>query len=88
MATLRSSLRFARVFHLDALLRHVGKLSSQNTSEYQELDCRLAWEPAAGLEVFAAGRNLLHDHHLEFNGNDVGRVEMERAVHGGVAYRW
>ena len=88
MATLRSSLRIARVFHIDALLRHVDELESQSTDEYQELDCRLAWEPSPRLEVFATGRNLLHDHHLEFNGNNVGRVEMERAFHGGLAFRW
>ncbi|HET9888245.1 MAG TPA: TonB-dependent receptor [bacterium] len=88
MATLHSSLRFVQHVHLDALLRYAGELESQRTSEYTELDCRLAWEPVSGLEFFAVGMNLLHDHHLEFNGNDVARVEMQRSFHGGVAYRW
>jgi iron complex outermembrane receptor protein len=88
MATLRSSLRIAREFHLDLLLRHVDELESQNTPEYQELDGRLSWEPEFGLEVYAAGSNLLDDHHLEFDGNDVARVEMERSFYGGLVYRW
>jgi iron complex outermembrane receptor protein len=69
---------------LDAVLRYVSRLPAQQVPGYAELSARAAWRPRPALEVAAVGRNLLHDHHAEFEGG----VEIERGVRLEVLWRF
>lgn len=67
-ASLRSSVDCGRdgSISVDATLRVVGAMPSLEVTAYVEADLRLAWRPRPGLEVAAAGRNLVHERHLEY----------------------
>ena len=65
-ASLRSSMDLPHGLTLDTDLRTVGALPAPASPAYTELNGRLAWAVTRSLELSIAGRNLLHDHHLEF----------------------
>ena len=50
---------------VDATLRYVGALPGVGVPAYTELDIVLGIKLRDSLELSVAGRNLLHDHHLE-----------------------
>lgn len=74
--SLRSSFDLGRHWDLDLWLRYVDKVSVYFTDvdDYLTLDVRLAWRPAAGLELALVGQNLLENEHAEF------QVEFGRAA--------
>jgi iron complex outermembrane receptor protein len=80
---IRSSLTLGDV-QLDAIWRRVSSLPGQGVPAYSSLDARAAWRPWASLEVAIVGRDLLQAHHAEFGGG----TEVERSVHGEVAWRF
>ena len=55
---------------------------------YRELDLRLGWRPTPRLELSLAGRNLLHPHHPEYGFPDPAQVQIERSVHGKIAWQF
>ncbi len=78
---------------LDAHFRHMTKIRTlQGVQDvdpvpaYAEIDVRLAWRAALGLELAVVGQNLLHDHHAEFGPPDT-RGEIERGVYASVTWR-
>ncbi|MEZ4484726.1 MAG: TonB-dependent receptor [Syntrophotaleaceae bacterium] len=73
--SLRSSFDLGRQWDLDLWLRYVDKVSVYFTDvdDYLTLDMRLAWRPAAGMELSLVGQNLLEDEHAEL------QVEFGRA---------
>ncbi len=73
--SLRSSFDLGRHWDLDLWLRYVDEVSVYFTDvdDYLTLDMRLAWRPAAGLELSLVGQNLLEDERAEF------QVEFGRA---------
>ena len=92
--SLRSSLDLPGRVELDAGLRWVDKLPTNNAgvvavvSDYAELDLRLAWRPRDDLELSLIGRNLLHRRHLEYTRANAPDVEIERSVHGKLTWRF
>ncbi|MGA1841329.1 MAG: TonB-dependent receptor plug domain-containing protein [bacterium] len=86
---IHSSIDFYRDLKLDLELRYVDNLGIFVNS-YTELDARLGWKPRKDVELSIVGRNLLHDHHLEFPSHGFlpfsGGVdtEVERSVYGKV----
>lgn len=54
--------------NLDINLRHISKIdSTPNFNAYNALDARIAWNLKPNIEISLVGRNLLHDHHIEFS---------------------
>jgi iron complex outermembrane receptor protein len=87
-ARLRSVLSLSRRIEISAFLRVVDDLPAQPVPAYAELDARLSWAPSRALEFAVAGRNLLHDHHLEFLGDAPTPSEIERSILGTLRVRW
>ncbi len=85
--SLRSSLDLPAQLKLDADARYVGAIENQLVAAYGELDLRVAWQPAAALELSLVGQNLLHRRHVEF-GAPASRHEIERGVYGRVEWHF
>ena len=86
--SLRSSHDLPGHLELDAWLRYVGGLPSPKVDGYTELDLRLGWRIAEGLELSLTGRNLLRASHEEFGPATPFREEVERSVHGKATWRF
>ena len=65
-ATLSSSMNLPGDLALDATLRYVSALPDPRTASYTELNARLAWNVTEKVQLSLAGRNLLHDRHVEY----------------------
>jgi iron complex outermembrane receptor protein len=92
---LHSSMDLPESVDVDVRFRWIGSFEYSNSGvaervpDYLEGDARVAWRPTPWVEVAVAGRNLLHDHHLEYVISSPNpRGEISRAVHGTVAIRW
>lgn len=91
--TLRSLLDLPHGLELDAQSRSLSRIeelpeiaTGEGIAGHSELDVRLGWR-SGDMEVALVGRNLLHDHHLEF-GTPASRGAIERSVYGKVAWRF
>lgn len=74
--TLTSSMDLGDRLDFDATLRHVGRLEAPAFDAYTELNARLGWQAAPGLDIALVGQNLLHEHHQEYpapQGQGIGR---------------
>ena len=87
-ATLRSILDLPGGFELDGWLRYVSSLPSPIVDAYTELDLRLGWKSAEGLELSLVGQNLLHESHEEFGPAGPLREAVERSLYGKVTWRF
>ncbi len=91
---LRSSMDLPHAVELDLHLRSVSEraLNSGPTvgfvPGYRELDLRLGWRPSPRLELSLAGRNLLHPDHPEYGFPGPAQVQIERSVHGKIAWKF
>lgn len=72
---------------LDFELRHVSRLPQPAVPSYHELDARLAWHVAPGMEASITGRNLLHSAHPEF-GPAATRQLVGRSVQFNLSWRY
>ena len=76
----------------DLGLRYVDDLKALllRIPPYTELETRLAWKPNPNWEFAVVGKNLLHDHHPEFNPVIVFArdVQVDRAVYAKVTWRF
>jgi iron complex outermembrane receptor protein len=92
--SLRSSIDLARGVEFDVNFRWVDELPTNNSGkvalvpDYSELDARLAWHPSANWEFALIGRNLLHARHPEYGVPGPNQVELARAIHGKVSWRF
>jgi iron complex outermembrane receptor protein len=84
----RSSVDLPRHVEVDALLRAVSALPDPSVPGYTELTLRAGWLPDPRVELWVAGQDLLHDQHSEFGPPLPTQVEFERAIRGGVAFRF
>jgi iron complex outermembrane receptor protein len=84
---LRSSLDLPGHVQLDADARYVSEIKNQPVPAYGELDLRLAWQPAAALELSLVGQNLLHRYHVEF-GAPASQHAIERGVYGRIEWHF
>ena len=66
--------------------RFVTALNDLAVPAYTELNTSLGWTLSPRLQVSLSGFNLLHAHHLEFNG--VPEVEVGRSVYADVRLRF
>jgi iron complex outermembrane receptor protein len=81
--TARSTMNLGRSVTFDLDLRSVGKLHHSNVPAYTELGGRLAWNASDHLSLSISGTNLLHDHHVEYQGGDA----ISRTVLAGLQWR-
>ncbi len=92
--SLRSSLNLPERLELDAALRWVDSLLTNNgpmpgnVPAYFELNTRLAWHATERFDLSLTGQNLLHNHHTEYGFPDPTRVEIERSAYGKFAWRY
>ena len=92
--SLQSSFDLPRHLELDIDSRNVDKLYINNTGVvgtvpgYTEMDVRLGWHLSEQIGFSIAGRNLLHDHHVEFGAPDATREDIRRSVYAKVTWRF
>jgi iron complex outermembrane receptor protein len=84
---LRSSLDLPGQWQLDADARYIGEIKNQQVPAYGEFDLRLAWQPAAAVQLSLAGQNLLHRSHVEF-GAPASQHALERGVYGRIEWHF
>lgn len=85
--SLRSSMNLPYNTELDLTLRSIGGLSSTDVPSYTELDARLGWKVAKGVNLSVSGYNLLDSEHPEF-GSPATRSEFRRSVYMEVTWQF
>ena len=81
-ARFRSQMNISSNVELDVMLRAVDTLPDPHVDSYLEADARLAWRPSELVELFVAGRNLLHDRRDESGDAERGAL-LPRSVIAG-----
>ncbi len=71
----------------DLMLRYVDSLEGLSVPSYLEMDARLACALTDTLEVSLVGRNVLDNHHPEYDGGTAGTSEVQSEVFGMVTWR-
>lgn len=94
--SLRGLVNLRQDLDLNIWIRYVDKVSAvylgsasgwYDIDEYATLDLRLAWRPAARIELSLAGQNLLERDHLEFVQENFTRpTAIGRGVYGKMNY--
>lgn len=79
----RSHMELADNVQLNVGLRWIGDLkAAPGLSSYVEADARLGWRISRHLELYVAGRNLLHRNHTESDDEQRGQ-RPERSLYAG-----
>ncbi|AKJ27848.1 iron complex outermembrane recepter protein [Caldimonas brevitalea] len=78
--SLRSSYDLRRDLYWEVALRRTGARPQPAVSAYTALDTRLAWRPAAGVEVGLSVLNLLGAEHVEWRSSSGAANEWDRAA--------
>ena len=84
---LRSLWDLSAKWECDAEFRYVSAITNQTVPGYSEADFRVGWNPSATWEISVIGKNLLHNHHPEFNAPG-SRREIERSVYTKASWRF
>ena len=86
--SVRSLMNLGDRWTLDAWLRYVDELPSQDVDAYTVLDVRLGWQALENLEFSVVGQNLLDSRHSEFVSEyiDVLSTEVPCSVYGKVTW--
>lgn len=91
-AAVWSSLDLGNNLEVDATVRYVDdiEVTGIDIDGYTELDLRLGWQPAAGLEFSLIGQNLLDSRHAEFLPDFINTqpTEVERSIYGRVTWEF
>jgi iron complex outermembrane receptor protein len=78
---LQSSMRFGREWEFNLAGRYVGTVPYYTIPAYVETDAALLWKPGHHWQASLSGRNLLHNHHLEYDSALNRRLtEISRSV--------
>ena len=75
-------------FEWDSTIRYVSLRPVPAVPSYFEFDARLGWTATPQVELSVIGRNLLHDHHLEFIQSGTAVEHVQRDVYGRIALRF
>lgn len=81
-ARFRSQMNLAANVEFDVMLRAVDTLPDPHVDSYVEADARIAWRPNDVVELFVAGRSLLHDRRDESGDAERG-ASLPRSVVAG-----
>jgi len=84
----RSQIALTGRLQLNAGLRYIGEIDSTPAiGAYVEADASLSYRLSDEIELYAAGRNLLHRTHVE--SNDPDRAQLaQRSIHAGARLRF
>ena len=84
----RTQLDLAAGLRLNAGLRYVGEIdTAPRIGAYVEADADLSYRLSDAVELYIAGRNLLHRTHLESNDPERGQL-AQRSVYAGTRLRF
>lgn len=64
---LQSAMRLGHQWELNVAGRYVDTVPYYSIPAYFEMDAHLSWKPGKHWTASLSGRNLLHDHHLEYD---------------------
>ena len=83
-------MNFRMDVELDAWLKYVDSLPTQNVNSYITLDLRLGWRPTKKWELSVVGQNLLDNQHPEFKPEilDTSPTEVQRSVYGKITWKF
>ncbi|MFH1679270.1 MAG: TonB-dependent receptor [Candidatus Eisenbacteria bacterium] len=88
-AFLRAFVDLPRRVKADLGVRYVDRLERLDIDGYFTLDARIGWKPNETVELFLVGTNLAEPEHVEFSPQLRGGLfTVERAVYGGVKFRY
>ena len=91
-AAIWSAIDFGRQLELDAALRYSGgvKVNGFDIDSYVELDLRLGWKAAPGVELALVGQNLLDSQQREFLPDFINSqpTELERSFYGKLTWNF
>lgn len=80
---------------LDILFRYVDTNTSVSSfgtmvvKDYVSMDVRLAWRPAADIELSVVGQNLLADKHFEYRQEFITEdTEIDRGIYGKLSWQF
>ena len=90
--TIWSSLDLGPQWELGTGIRYVNGIKAHGTGvdSYTELDLRICWLPVHNLELSLIGRNLLDNHHAEFQPDFIltQPTEIERSIFANAKWRF
>lgn len=62
--------------------------SRRATASYAELNAKIIWAATDNLNISLVGRNLLNNHHLEYDFGNREPVEIQRSIYGKVTVQF
>lgn len=66
----------------------INKEGEEGTvSSYAELNAKIMWQATKNITISVAGRNLLHDYHVEYGFSDRDLIGIERSIYGKVVFK-
>jgi iron complex outermembrane recepter protein len=74
----------------DTMARYVARTIAEDVDSYIELDLRVGWHVAKGMELAVVGQNLVHNHHFETDTSGLGEAatEIERGAYLMVTWQF
>jgi len=89
-AQLRSHVELWRGFAWDANAYFVGRLPAQMVASYTRLDTQLTWRLRESMGLSLVGKNLLRDHHVEFNDafQSVNSSQVKRSAYAKLTWQF
>jgi len=90
---LRSSVELPWSVSIQAAFRWIDELPINNAGKlatvpsYAELDGNITWQMTDKIELSVAGRNLLHEYHVEYGVPGPELVGIERSVFGKITWQ-
>lgn len=92
LVSLRSGWKLGRNVDFDAWLRHVAERPTPLSAidAYTNLDLRLSWRPAKGVELALVGQNLLDAKHVEYLSTipSMQQSQIERGAYVQAKLNW
>jgi iron complex outermembrane receptor protein len=86
---LQSDMHFGPAWELEMAGRYVGPVPYYSIPSYTEMDARLTWKPKVNWQVSLVGRNLLHDHHAEYDSAVYRRLtELQRSLFCEIVWKF
>lgn len=91
--TLRSAFNLPYRISINPSFRWVDDLIVNDEGEgravasYAELNAKITWAATDNLSISVAGRNLLNNHHLEYDFANREPIELERSIYGKIAFK-
>jgi iron complex outermembrane receptor protein len=83
-ASLRSLLNISPTLSVDATVSYTGRRPNPALPSLTEMDLAVNWRVRENMQFYLAGRNLLHEEHVEYSPGDA----IRRSVTAGARWRF